>query len=127
MHSTVIVGSGPYGLSLAAQLAPFKVDYRIFGSCMETWEEHMPPDMLLKSEGFASDIYAPGAGYPLRQFCRERNIPYKDVGLPVHRQTFVEYGREFQRRLVPQLEQTMINRLSQVPGGFELQTDEGQT
>ena len=72
MHSTVIVGSGPYGLSLAAQLAPFKVDYRIFGPCMETWEKHMPPNMLLKSEGFASDIYAPGAGYPLRQFCREQ-------------------------------------------------------
>jgi len=127
MHSTVIVGSGPYGLSLAAQLAPFKVDFRIFGLCMETWDMHMPRNMLLKSEGFASNLYAPDAGYSLRKFCRERNIPYEDVGTPVHRQTFVEYGREFQRRLVPQLEQTVINRLSQVPGGFELQTAEGQT
>ena len=127
MHSTVIVGSGPYGLSLAAQLAPFKVDYRIFGPCMETWDKHMPPNMLLKSEGFASNIYAPGAGYSLRQFCRERSIPYEDIGIPVHRRTFVEYGREFQRRIVPQLEQTVIKRLSQVPGGFELQTAEGQT
>ena len=126
MHSTVIVGSGPYGLSLAA-LAPFKVDYRIFGPCMETWDRHMPPNMLLKSEGFASNLYAPGAGYSLRQFCRERNIQYEDVGIPVHRRTFVEYGREFQRRMVPQLEQTLIKRLSQVPGGFELQTAEGQT
>lgn len=93
---------------------------------METWERHMPPNMLLKSEGFASDLYAPSAGYPLRQFCRERNIPYEDVGVPVHRRTFVEYGREFQRRMVPQLEQTMIQRLSRIPGGFELQTTEGQ-
>jgi thioredoxin reductase len=82
--------------------------------------------MLLKSEGFASDLYAPGAGYPLRQFCRERNIPYADVGVPVHRRTFVDYGREFQRRMVPQLEQTMIQRLSRVQGGFEIQTAEGQ-
>jgi thioredoxin reductase len=126
MHSIVIIGSGPYGLSLAAHLASLKVEHRIFGPCMETWEKHMPPNMLLKSEGFASDLYAPGAGYPLRQFCRERSIPYKDVGLPVHRRTFVEYGREFQRRLVPQLEQTMIQRLSRVPGGFELETAEGQ-
>jgi thioredoxin reductase len=125
MHSSVIVGSGPYGLSLAAHLASLKVEHRIFGRCMETWEKHMPPNMLLKSEGFASDLYAPGAGYPLRQFCRERNIPYKDVGVPVHRRTFVEYGHEFQRRMVPQLEQTMIQRLSRVPGGFELQTTEG--
>ncbi len=126
MHSTVIVGSGPYGLSLAAHLAPLKLEYRIFGPCMETWEKHMPPNMLLKSEGFASDLYAPGAGYPLRQFCRERNIPYQDIGVPVHRRTFVEYGHEFQRRMVPQLEPTMIQRLSRVPGGLELQTAEGQ-
>jgi thioredoxin reductase len=127
MHSAVIVGSGPYGLSLAAHLAPFKVEYRIFGPCMEVWDKHMPPNMLLKSEGFASDLYATGAGFPLRQFCRERDIPYQDIGIPVQRRTFVEYGREFQRRLVPRLEQTMIKRLSQVPGGFELQTAEGQT
>lgn len=93
---------------------------------METWDKHMPPNMHLKSEGFASDLYAPGDGYPLRQFCREREIPYADVGKPVHRRTFVEYGREFQRRLVPQLEQTMIVRLSQIPLGFELETAEGQ-
>jgi len=94
---------------------------------METWESHMPPNMLLKSEGFASNLYAPGVGYSLRQFCRERNIPYEDIGVPVHRRTFVEYGHEFQRRMVPQLEQTLISRLSQIPGGFELQTAEGKT
>src|SRR6516165_2611793 len=61
MHSTVVIGSGPYGLSLAAHLASRKIEHRIFGHCMETWEKHMPPNMLLKSEGFASDLYAPGA------------------------------------------------------------------
>jgi thioredoxin reductase len=127
MHSTVIVGSGPYGLSLAAQLAAFKIENRIFGPCMETWDKHMPSNMFLKSEGFASDLYAPGAGYPLRQFCRERSIPYEDVGIPVHRRTFVQYGKEFQRRMVPQLEQTMIKHLRQVRGGFELETANGQT
>jgi thioredoxin reductase len=94
---------------------------------MDTWDKHMPPNMLLKSEGFASDLYAPGAGYPLREFCRERDIPYQDVGTPVQRRTFVEYGREFQRRKVPQLEQTIIKRLSQIAGGFELETADGQT
>jgi len=127
MHSIAIVGSGPYGLSLAAQLNPMKTDFRIFGPCMETWDKHMPPNMLLKSEGFASDLYAPGEGYPLRRFCRERGIAYEDVGIPVHRRTFVDYGREFQRRLVPQLEQIMIKRLSQARGGFELETSDGQT
>lgn len=126
MVSVAIIGSGPYGLSLAAHLNPLDVSYRIFGPCMEAWEKHMPPGMFLKSDGFASDLYAPGKGYRLSQYCAEYGIPYAPVGMPVKRATFVDYGKEFQRRLVPRLEETMIVRLSEVPGGFELETAEGE-
>jgi thioredoxin reductase len=126
MISLAIVGSGPYALSLAAHLNPFGVDYRIFGPCMEAWDKHMPPGMFLKSDGFASDLYAPGKGYKLSQYCSENGIDYEPVGLPVKRATFVDYGKEFQRRHVPKLEQTMIVRVSQIPGGFELETAEGE-
>jgi cation diffusion facilitator CzcD-associated flavoprotein CzcO len=126
MISVAIVGAGPYGLSLAAHLNPLGIDYRIFGPCMEAWEKHMPPGMFLKSDGFASDLYAPGAGFRLEEYCRENDIPYAPVGPPVKRTTFVDYGKEFQRRHVPRLEQTMIVRLSQIPGGFELETAEGE-
>jgi len=126
MISVAIVGSGPYGLSLAAHLSPLGVDYRIFGPVMEAWDKHMPPGMFLKSDGFASDLFAPGSGYTLKQYCRERDIPYEPVGMPVKRTTFVDYGKEFQRRLVPRLEQTMIVRVSQIPGGFELETADGE-
>jgi Pyridine nucleotide-disulphide oxidoreductase len=126
MISVAIVGAGPYGLSLAAHLNPLGVEYRIFGPCMEAWEKHMPPGMFLKSDGFASDLYAPGGGYRLEEYCRENEIPYAPVGPPVKRTTFVDYGKEFQRRHVPRLEQTMIVRVSQIPGGFELETAEGE-
>lgn len=127
MISVAIVGSGPYALSLAAHLNPLGVDYRIFGPVMEAWDKHMPPGMFLKSDGFASDLYAPGEGYRLEQYCREQGIAYAPVGPPVRRTTFVEYGKEFQRRFVPGLEETMIVRISQIPGGFELETAEGDT
>jgi thioredoxin reductase len=126
MHSVAIVGSGPYGLSLAAHLNPLGVDYRIFGPCMEAWDKHMPTGMFLKSDGFASDLFAPGPGYPLSQYCAEFGIAYEPIGLPVKRATFVDYGREFRRRFVPRLEETMIVRVSQIPGGFELETAEGE-
>jgi thioredoxin reductase len=126
MISLAIVGSGPYGLSLAAHLNPLGVDYRIFGPCMEAWDKHMPPGMFLKSDGFASDLFAPGKGYKLSQYCSENGIDFEPVGLPVKRATFVDYGKEFQRRHVPKLEQTMIVRVSQIPGGFELETAEGE-
>lgn len=126
MLSLAIVGSGPYALSLAAHLNPLGLDYRIFGPVMEAWDKHMPPGMFLKSDGFASDLYAPGEGYRLEQYCAENGISYAPVGPPVKRTTFVDYGKEFQRRHAPRLEQTMIVRVSQIRDGFELETAEGE-
>ncbi len=37
-----IVGAGPYGLSIAAHLEASGVHYRIFGTPMRSWLEHMP-------------------------------------------------------------------------------------
>ena len=42
-----IIGAGPYGLSLAAHLKAAGVDFRIFGSPMEFWLQHMPKGMHL--------------------------------------------------------------------------------
>ena len=54
-HPTVaIVGAGPFGLSIAAYLRSFGVEFRIFGAPMNCWLAQMPKGMSLKSEGFAS-------------------------------------------------------------------------
>jgi cation diffusion facilitator CzcD-associated flavoprotein CzcO len=122
----VIIGAGPYGLSLAAHLRDSGRSVRIFGSPMESWSNHMPQGMHLKSEGFASDLYDPGGEFPLKAFCALRSIPYADIGLPVAIDTFIEYGREFQRRYVPELENTRIVSLKESAGYFELTTATGE-
>ena len=45
---------------------------------------HMPKGMMLKSDGFASNIYDPDSKFTLRQFCAERRIEYADMGTPVN-------------------------------------------
>ena len=122
-----IIGAGPYGLSIAAHLHQRQPSMRVFGSPMGSWRHHMPQGMLLKSEGFASDLYAPGAGFTLRQFCSERGLPYRDIGLPVPIETFIAYGMEFQRRHVPTLEDTNVTSLTHRAQGFELRTAAGET
>jgi cation diffusion facilitator CzcD-associated flavoprotein CzcO len=121
-----IIGSGPYGLSLAAHLRGGKRSFRVFGEPMRSWTHHMPRGMSLKSEGFASDLYDPAGEFPLKTFCSENNIPYGDVAVPVKNETFIAYGLEFQRRYVPTLEKTQIVSLAQDASGFVLKTAAGE-
>ncbi len=122
-----IIGAGPYGLSLAACLRRNGRSVRIFGSPMHSWSHHMPRGMHLKSEGFASNLHDPDSKYTLEAHCAERAIPYAHIGLPVAIETFIDYGLEFQRRLVPELENVQITALRQSAGFFELTTATGET
>lgn len=125
-HDVAIIGAGPYGLSVAAHLAPTNRKLCVFGTPMQTWRAQMPNGMRLKSEGFASRLYDPDGEYPLSRFCREQGIAYADVGLPVERGTFAEYGQEFARRYVPMLEDRTVVALRQSGPEFELSTADGQ-
>jgi thioredoxin reductase len=121
-----IVGAGPYGLSLAAFLRATKVKHRIFGKPMQSWQNHMPKGMCLKSDGYASTLYDPKGAFTLKHFCAEQQLEYKHSGLPIPLDTFVAYGLEFQKRMVPQLEQAEIRSVRQLARGFELETSEGE-
>jgi len=126
MVDTAIIGAGPYGLSIAAHLKARGVDFRIFGSPMHTWRTHMPKGMLLKSDGFASCLYDPDSSYPLGRYCQEHGIPYADLGLPVHLETFAAYGEEFQKRFVPELEDKLVVSIGRSLAGFDIRLEDGE-
>ena len=121
-----IIGAGPYGLSIAAHLRAKGVSFRIFGSPMETWLKHMPSGMRLKSEGFASSLYDPDSTFPLAAYCKEKGLPYADLGVPTPLETFAAYGLEFQRRFVPDLEEKWVVSLQRSSAGFELGVADGE-
>ena len=121
-----IVGAGPYGLSLSAHLRAAGIAHRIFGRAMSTWSHRMPAGIHLKSEGFASTLYAPGDAYALRDYCRENDIPYDDEGRPVPIEVFTAYGCEFARRFVPDLDERDVVAIESVGIGFSLQLADGE-
>ncbi|MGA3347434.1 MAG: NAD(P)-binding domain-containing protein [Candidatus Sulfotelmatobacter sp.] len=127
MFETVIIGAGPYGLSIAAHLRGRGIPFRIFGRIMDSWRAHMPKGMCLKSDGFASNIYDPNGDFTLAQFCAERGIEYADTGIPVKLDTFCAYGQEFRDRKVPELEDKQVTSLERVSGGFRVGLDTGET
>jgi thioredoxin reductase len=127
MLETVILGAGPYGLSIAAHFRRRGIPFRIFGRPMDSWLSHMPKGMMLKSDGFASDIYDPEKAFTLRQFCAERGIKYADTGVPVQLDTFSAYGLAFRDRMVPELEDKLVASVDRAPGGFLLRLEDGET
>jgi thioredoxin reductase len=125
-HDVAIVGGGPYGLSIAAHLRAGGVNFRIFGRPMDNWLHHMPRGMLLKSDGFASNLSDPDGSFTLRQFCAEKAIQYDDTRTPVRLETFSAYGLAFQERLVPEFEDKQVVTVEHSLGGFRLRLDDGE-
>src|SRR5208283_133326 len=127
MLNTAIIGAGPYGLSIAAHFRREGIPFRVFGRPMDSWRAHMPKGMMLKSDGFASDIYDPESAFTLRQFCAERGIEYADTGVPVKLDTFTEYGLAFRDRMVPELEDKLVVSVDRLEEGFRLQLEDGES
>jgi hypothetical protein len=122
-----IIGAGPYGLALAAHLRAAGVDHAIFGRPMEMWRRHMPEGMLLKSDGFASNLYDPKNELPLSRFCEERSIEYSDDRIPVQLKTFIDYGMAFAERFAPDLVETTVRSVRQHGNGFAFNLENGTT
>jgi hypothetical protein len=128
-----IIGAGPFGLSVGAHLRARGVDFRIFGEPMGTWQNNMPPGMLLKSCAWASNLSAPldviaqrgGSGSTLRDFCTDHGLLYNDTLVPVSLQTFTAYGQAFQRQFVPQVERRTVASVRPERSGFRLRFEDG--
>ena len=127
MLENVIIGAGPYGLSIAAHFRGRGIPFRIFGRPMDSWLNHMPKGMMLKSDGFASNIYDSEGEFTLKQFCSEQGIKYADAGIPVRLDTFSAYGLAFRDRLLPELEDKLVVSLDPAPDGFVLRLEDGET
>lgn len=93
---------------------------------MTLWRDSMPKGMLLKSDGFATNLTAPGEGFPLERFYRDTGrADYSHTGLRIPVETLVEYGLEFQRRCVGSVDEAKVVRVSRVSEGFDIGLDTG--
>lgn len=127
MVEVVVIGAGPYGLSIAAHLRHLRVPFRAFGKPMGMWKDHMPKGLTLKSDAFASNIAAPGNAFPLERFYRESGrTDYSHIGLRVRGDIVAEYGQEFQRRYVGEVDEARVLDVAKLRRGFRLTLDSGE-
>ncbi len=122
---TVIIGAGPYGLSLATYLSAAGVPHEILGQPMLAWRNFMPPGMLLRSEAFASSLYAPHRGFTFEAYCRHKGIRYQPVAMHVPLESFVDYALWFQSNLVGHVRPAEVVEMRRVDGQFQLSLSDG--
>jgi hypothetical protein len=117
-----IIGAGPYGLSAAAHLKDKGMSVRVFGRPMEFWAEKMPAGMLLRSPRAASNISDPSNRSTLDAF---ENATTMSPRSPLPLETFVDYGRWFQKQLVSELDPREIASVSRNGNGFAIKLEDG--
>ncbi|TQK99037.1 pyridine nucleotide-disulfide oxidoreductase [Streptomyces puniciscabiei] len=124
----VVIGAGPYGLSVAAHLRAAGVPVRIFGEVMGSWRHAMATGMFLKSTPDATDLSAPELGGRLSDFRRVRGESELTELTPIPCDVFVRYGQWFQKRYVGDVEPARVASVDRGPSssGFAVGLDDGR-
>jgi cation diffusion facilitator CzcD-associated flavoprotein CzcO len=88
----LIVGAGPFGLSLAAHMTDLGIEHIIIGKAMEFWQANMPEGMYLRSAG---DWHLDAAGAAtIERFLASQGLTRADVE-PLSRRFYLSYARWF--------------------------------
>jgi hypothetical protein len=123
----LIIGAGPYGLSLAAYCRHVGLDYRLLGEPMGFWTSHMPRGMFLRSR---SDWHLD----PLEERTLDCYRRLKKLGggqrEPIPIGLYLDYATWFQKECHIVADRRLVARLSR--GGragypFEAVLDDGRS
>ena len=119
----VIIGAGPYGLSLAAHFGKVGIPHRVFGQPMSYSDENMPKGMFLRSSWDASHIASPGNDLTLDSFQKDQHL---SITRPIPLETFVRYGRWVQERVATDVDARSMLCVEKDDHGLRITLDDGE-
>ncbi|MCT2594159.1 lysine N(6)-hydroxylase/L-ornithine N(5)-oxygenase family protein [Streptomyces sp. N2-109] len=124
MYDLLVVGAGPYGLSVAAHATAAGLNARVLGKPMAFWRDHVPEGTYLESEPWSSSLSDPNGACTLTDYCATRDLPTDSGGsLPVD--TFAAYGAWFTDRAVPCVDERTVTGVRPRDDSFLVRTDDG--
>jgi len=117
----LIIGAGPFGMSLATQAAHDGIDHLIVGKPMEFWRQNMPKGMYLRSD---CDWHLdPQNVHTLEAYARSLGKTVRDVE-PLSLDFYLSYCEWFQKQKRLQPLPVYINRLDRT-GSYRATTNDG--
>jgi thioredoxin reductase len=122
MTDVLVIGAGPFGLSISAHLRHRGVEHTIVGRPMDTWRTHMPLGLFLKSEPYGSVISSATQGYDIATYSRLHGFDdYVDRVGPLSLERFLGYADWFTGQLVPDVRDLTVTSVTPGGGGFKVE------
>ncbi|MCM3630000.1 NAD(P)-binding domain-containing protein [Paenibacillus glycanilyticus] len=109
MLDVIIIGAGPYGISIAAHAVAKKLSYKLFGYPMDFWTNQMPQNMYIRTPHDLVSFSYPEGNYTIQQFAEETRTILES---PLPRTVFVRYAFWFAERAGIQFTTELVRNLS---------------
>ncbi|MDW2877307.1 MULTISPECIES: NAD(P)-binding domain-containing protein [Bacillaceae] len=123
MLDVIIIGSGPYGISLAAHALGNGLSYKIFGYPMDFWKNQMPQDMFIRTPHDFVSFSDPEDKWTVHQFAAETGI---QLVTPLPRTIFTQYASWFAEKAGIIFTPQLITHVSFKEGIYEVVSDSGE-
>ena len=108
-RALLIIGAGPFGLSLAAQAKDLQIDTTVVGKPMAFWKRNMPPGMILRSGvGWHLDPHTIAA------YIESQGISPEEAE-PLSLARYLEYAAWFQEQKGISVRPNLVDRLDLQP------------
>lgn len=119
----LVIGAGPYALSVAALAREHGIDTVVLGRPMGFWRENMPGGMFLRS---GPDWHLDASGiHTFQAFMEERGIG-PDEADPIPISVFLDYADWFRAAKEIEVHAGLVGTLATVDGGFEASLRNGE-
>ncbi len=120
----LIIGAGPYGLSLAIYAKHAGINFAMLGKSMDLWKANMPPNMKLRSN--TQWHLDPQEEHTFVRYVESHNIEEKDLK-PLSLQVFLGYTKWLEQQKGIKPTPVMVERLDQDKDGFIATLQSGDT
>ncbi|WP_029192529.1 NAD(P)-binding domain-containing protein [Paenibacillus harenae] len=124
MFDVIIIGAGPYGISLASYAVQQGLSYKLIGHPMDFWKTQMPQNMFIRTPYELVQFPHPRNKFSIQQFAKETGTPLSD---PLPRPVFVDYALWYAQRTGVAFTAELVIHVNKNAEHFVVETDQGSS